>query len=532
MEMEKTMKALWDLLFGGGGRALKSAELKYLQETSLIWFFFFAVILGGPLLAHFELRVGIWILMFAFLVTFLVCAMRPKLSLGVLGAGAAVGVPAPETWQHGAAKAFMIYTKIVGLTLIWGEFYLLILLAFPFLASTMSAVATTTASLIVIMIVTVYGLVTGKIPEGDWHKPVLLVATLILFFGVYLAIPKPYLARYGLPTVASPATESEKVAIEMLDADQAILSARQQRQLEGVNQIRECKLSAVQIEKMRPEQKTLYNNACKEEPHRLTLKELEDGFPVAFKVWKESYGGGYLKKGKIELSGGKNDAMVVGGVVVGGHILYLLIAALLGLGGGGFYFWRKKAVTATTTTTSAPGFFSRNKGIIAIIALLVIGYYSKNSWVPYIQKVVEGSSQIAHEETGSFPNEFAKPSAFFHKDAYVTSPRSHPLYGKALPVRVGEHAGRNPVTNFVDWLNGGFDNKLVILSDLGDYRLDQSVCNKPQVYTDRKVYVTCIGSWKMGTATSGVYQAIYGEGELRELTLESTNSERVILEVR
>lgn len=233
-------------------------------------------------------------------------------------------------------------------------------------------------------------------------------------------------------------------------------------------------------------------------------------------------------------AGGTNNILGWSAAFLGGTALLHWLIAIVGIGGASFLGYKlvKKSDTATTTKTiaSSPSWISKNKGWVALASLLLAGLYFQDVLLPYADKAWQ-AVQASRPKSG-FPDEFAKPSAFFHKDAYVTSPSSHPLYGKALPVRVGEHAGRNPLTNFVDSNNGGYDNKLVIITELGDYRLEQSPCNQPKVHTDREVYVTCIGSWKLGNTAAGTYQAVYGGGELRILTLSSNIGERMVLEVR
>lgn len=234
-------------------------------------------------------------------------------------------------------------------------------------------------------------------------------------------------------------------------------------------------------------------------------------------------------------AGGMNNILGWSAAFIGGTALLHWLIAIVGIGGASFLGYKlvKSGNTTTpakTVVASSPNWLSRNKGWVLLATLLLGGFYFQDVWLPYASKA--GQAIQASRPKADFPDEFAKPSAFFHKDAYVTSPKSHPLFGKALPVRVGEHAGRNPITNFVDSVNGGYDNKLVIITDQGDYQLEQSPCNKPKVHADREVYVTCIGSWKLGTTANGTYQAVYGGGELRILTLSSNSGERMVLEVK
>ncbi len=235
-------------------------------------------------------------------------------------------------------------------------------------------------------------------------------------------------------------------------------------------------------------------------------------------------------------AGSANNILGWSAAFIGGTALLHWLIAIIGIGGASFLGYKlvkssNSATGAKATVVSSPSWLSKNKGKVAIVTLLVGAYFFQGTWMPYMDKVA-GAVHAAKVAQDRFPDEFVKPSAFFHKDAYVTSPSSHPLFGKALPVRVGQHAGRNPITNFVDSINGGYDNKLVILTDLGDYRLEQSPCNSPKVHTDREIYVTCIGSWTLGNTAAGTYQALYGGGELRILTLSSSSGERMVLEVR
>ncbi len=521
-----TFGALIGLIFGNAGNGLRHAELQYIRAAEKFWYFFFAVLLGGPALAYFKFQTGIWVLMLGFLVIFATIGMRPKIAGGVALAGAAGGIPAEGTWQHGAALLFKAYVNCVTLALIWGEFYLLILLAFPVLASTMASIVTITASLVVIMLVTIYGLAKGKIPDGNWHKPVLAVAICIMLYGAWMAVPKTTLARLGLPTASSPATEAEELAVEMLDGDQAILNARQKELLAGAIKIRDCKLTKAEVKMMDAKASSIYGNACSQGLKRLTLKELEEGFPAAFDVWKKSYGGQYLKEGKVATAG-PSDGFVIGGILIGSHALYFLLAALLGLGGGtGLYFWKKKksdvatavpaAAAASKAATTGPGFISRNRGVLAVAT--VVGGIAGYNYGP-----------------SAFPDSFAESTTISHKTAYVASSTNPKLRDKSFPVRVGQHAcmnrHNNKVVDVLDKAKGGYDKRLAITTDEGIYCLDQTVCNEPKVHGDSKAYVTCVGPWKMETIASGTYQAIYGGDELRKVTLESTAGERVVFDI-
>ena len=113
------------------------------------------------------------------------------------------------------------------------------------------------------------------------------------------------------------------------------------------------------------------------------------------------------------------------GIMFIGHI------ALWKVGKAIYYkFWPKDvlataAKSTSTTVASSPSWVSKNKEWIALAILLLAAFYFQDSWLPFANKGMQ-SIQASRPKT-AFPDEFAEPSAFFHKDAYVTSPTSHQL---------------------------------------------------------------------------------------------------------
>ena len=181
--------------------------------------------------------------------------------------------------------------------------------------------------------------------------------------------------------------------------------------------------------------------------------------------------------------------------------------------------------------SSSPSWLSKNKGLIAVLAFLFAFFYFQDTWIPVVKRGTQALREMQAEREG-FPNEFARTS-FLPKTAVLTSPVGHALYGKELTVWVGQHAGRNILTDVHDAANGGYDNKMAILTDNGDYQLDQSVCNIPKIHKGSgRVRVTCIGPWKnVETGQRGTYDMIYGADNYRVVSLD-TGTEPLIFQLK
>ncbi len=173
---------------------------------------FWAVIPGGVFLAWIASTGGIWggigraliwaLMMLVFVRTLAVTSRFSNL-VRTAGAGLLVGIPAPGTGQAFSVETVKLYAKSCGLLLVWSEFYLLILLAFPFFVSSLPAALTISAAVMVLMVVTVYATTTGMIKEGPWHRPVIATVVAILLIGMYMGLPKPWLASVGIPVSAT-----------------------------------------------------------------------------------------------------------------------------------------------------------------------------------------------------------------------------------------------------------------------------------------------------------------------------------------
>ncbi len=150
-------------------------------------------------------------------------------------------------------------------------------------------------------------------------------------------------------------------------------------------------------------------------------------------------------------------------------------------------------------------------GIIIVIILAGINWVWHPAW---LQPLIAKSNEI--EAMIGVPKDPPKPAQNFLRSedaggmfAYVVSPKEHPYAGKPLALEIGvgvlERFHNQWNVRDIPWN----EPVLRIKAEDGEYRLQQTVCAPPKIYSDGRSYATCTGSWNKGQNASGTYEMFF-----------------------
>ncbi len=195
------MEALVRLIPGLATWTAHEADRAWIRITEGFFTAFLIILVGVPIMAHFELTGLILVTQVGFFILWLVVWFQLKHQAVLAIAGAVYGVPAEGDFGKYAGKVLAAVAKIVFLVLIWAEFYMAVYFHFPALANTWAQAGSAVAVMLVIIPTVIYAVATNKMASGPWHKPVLGVCIALLIAIVVAAIPHTLWTSVGINPV-------------------------------------------------------------------------------------------------------------------------------------------------------------------------------------------------------------------------------------------------------------------------------------------------------------------------------------------
>lgn len=201
-------------------------------------------------------------------------------------------------------------------------------------------------------------------------------------------------------------------------------------------------------------------------------------------------------------------------LIVGHIVLYKLLKAL----------WSKlrnkttvaSAVTVKTATKSSGSGWFR---LVGIFVLILVGLY----WI--------GLKNPSHADD---PIRFFTATDQVTKSAYVIEPGSYSFSDESLSIRIGEHAGRNPLNALVDKLNGGWTQHVALVSGNREYFVLRDVAGKMCADQKERDTYDCTGSYTIEGRAAGAYHLRFLRDGVRAIVLQPYDSAapKTVLEMR
>lgn len=196
------MESIIRVLFALTERGSDEVDKAWIKATESFFTVFLVIMVGVPILAHFSWTLVIFLVMVSFFMVWIVATFRVRNILGISLAGLIYGVPAEGNASNYAKTLLTTWAKSSFLVLIWGEIWMATYLHFPSFAKEWWMIGSAIAVMMVIIPTVIYALATGHMLEGPWHKPVLIVAIVLLATVMFSAIPTGVWTSMGINTIS------------------------------------------------------------------------------------------------------------------------------------------------------------------------------------------------------------------------------------------------------------------------------------------------------------------------------------------
>ncbi len=226
------MEAIVRLIPGLATWTAHEADRAWIRITEGFFTAFLIILVGVPIMAHFELTGLILGTQVGFFIVWLVVWFQLKHQAVLAIAGGVYGVPAEGDFGEYAGKVLAAVAKIVFLVLIWAEVYMAAYFHFPALANTWAQVGSAIAVMLVIIPTVIYAVATSKMTSGPWHKPILGVCIALLITIMVAAIPHTIWTSIGINPIWFKSSETATEAQVIREKSWSNLDRQKQREME------------------------------------------------------------------------------------------------------------------------------------------------------------------------------------------------------------------------------------------------------------------------------------------------------------